>query len=200
MTSKKALLEAQTEILNLLKEQLPSELAYHNYEHTLDVAEASERIAKAENLNEDEILLLKTAAIFHDAGYIYTREGHEQKSCMIATKHLSEHGVQTEVIDQICELILATRVPQQPNNLLGEILCDADLDYLGRDDYFPISNSMFNELKHYGLIKTESEWKEMQVRFLEGHRYFTKTANDTRQSKKEEHLQKIKESLKAFNV
>ena len=195
MVLKNVLLEVQEKILEILKEKLPSNLYYHNYDHTIDVLEAAERIAKAENSSDEEILLIKTAAVFHDVGYIFSRENHEQKSCMMASEMLAERGVDKAIIEKICELILATKFPHKPKNKLGEIICDADLDYLGRDDYFPISRNLFKEFIDSGMIKNEVDWKKMQVKFLETHHYFTKTAIESRKSKKEEHLRSIKESF-----
>ena len=195
MALKNVLLELQGNILDMLKEKLPSNLYYHNYEHTIDVMESAERIAKSENSTEDEILLIKTAAVFHDVGYIVSRENHEQKSCMLASEMLLEKGVEKNIIEKICELILATKFPHKPKNKLGEIICDADLDYLGRDDYFPISRNLFKEFIDSGMIKNEDEWKKMQIKFLETHHYFTKTSIEKRKKKKEEHLKKIKDSI-----
>ena len=192
MTSHQILLDIQSRMLIILKEELPPELSYHSYEHTLDVLHATEQIAKGENVSLDEMLLLKTAAVFHDMGYIHSRVNHEQKSCMIARKILASEGIPEGAIEKICELILATQVPQNPKDLLGQIICDADLDYLGRDDYFPISQNVFTEFKYFGILKDAQEWKKMQIKFLESHQYFTKTANSLRNVKKEENLLKIK--------
>lgn len=194
MGKKKTLMDILNKTLGMLKEKLPSDLYYHNYEHTLDVLGATERIAIAENATEDEILLLKIAAAFHDTGYIYSRENHEQRSCAIAREIITGEGISDEIADRVCELILATKVPHNPKDKLSEILCDADLDYLGRDDYFTVSEKVFKEFKLFGIVSDEREWKDMQVKFLESHRYFTKTSNDLRKKKKEEHLRKIKES------
>ena len=187
--------DIQGKIFEMLKEKLPSYLHYHNYEHTLDVIEAAERIAKAENVSNEELALVKTAALFHDVGYIYSRENHEQKSCDVAREMLSGNGINKDDIEKVCDLILATRVPQIPNDKLSEIICDADLDYLGRDDYFSISNNVYKEFKNFGIVKDENDWKHVQVKFFESHRYFTKTSKDSRNKKKEENLKKIKESL-----
>ena len=195
MTSNNVLSDLQKKVLEMLKEKLPSNLYYHNYYHTLDVLNATEQIAKAENATYEETLLLKTAAVFHDVGYIYSRENHEQKSCAMAKEMLSAIGIKKDDIEKICELILATKFPHHPKDKLGEIICDADLDYLGREDYFSISQNLFKEFKDAGIIKDENDWKQMQVKFLETHHYFTNTSINTRKNKKEEHLRKIKEGL-----
>jgi uncharacterized protein len=194
MSSKKVLSGIREAVLNLLKEKLPPSLTYHTFEHTMDVMDAAVRIGEAENINDDDLEILKTAAVFHDTGYMYTRENHEEESCQLAQKYLSSNGIDKVVIDKVCDLILATKVPQRPKNKLDEIICDADLDYLGRDDYFPISENVFKEFKHFGVVNSANEWKQMQIKFLESHKYFTKTSNETRNKQKEENLRMIKNS------
>lgn len=200
MTSKKILMELHQRVLDMLRNNLPPELSYHNYEHTVDVLNAVERIAMAENTTDAELMLLKTAAVFHDTGYIYSRDNHEQRSCTIAREILREIGADEESIEKVCEIILATRIPQEPKDKLSEIMCDADLDYLGRDDYFPISQKVFSEFKMFGIIKDEIEWIPMQVKFLESHHYFTQSSINTRAGKKEENLIRIKENHKKNSI
>jgi hypothetical protein len=95
-------------------------------------------------------------------------------------------------IEIICGMIRATKIPQQPQNKLEEIIADADLDYLGRDDFFTIGGQLFNELKARNVVKDESVWDQIQIKFLENHRYFTVTAQTLRAEQKEKHLQIIK--------
>ena len=92
-------------------------------------------------------------------------------------------------------MIMATKIPQSPKNHLEEIICDADLDYLGRDDFFVIGDKLFAELSMYGIIDSENDWNKLQVTFLEKHHYFTKTALKNRKSKKEQHLVLIKSKI-----
>jgi hypothetical protein len=92
-------------------------------------------------------------------------------------------------------MIMATEVPQRPIDALGEVLCDADLDYLGRPDFFRIGNLLFQELKSRGALSTEREWNELQVRFLSGHRYFTATCQRLREPIKQQHLATVRQWL-----
>jgi uncharacterized protein len=195
MSLKKVLTDASEQLLKMLKEKLPAELTYHTFGHTMDVVEAAERIAKAENVSDDDLLIVRTAAVFHDSGYMISRENHELKSCMIARELLSSKGADEETIERVCTLILATKIPHEPKDKLSEIICDADLDYLGRDDYFPISQTVFDEFRHFGVVTNKEDWKQMQLKFLGSHRYFTKTSNEDRQEKKMENLKKIKEDF-----
>ena len=120
---------------------------------------------------------------------------HENASCAIAESTLPDFGYTPEDIRQICGLIQATELPQAPHNLLAEIIADADLDYLGREDFFTIGEKLFEEFSFFKVVNTRDEWNRLQVRFLEKHHFFTQTALMLRQAKKEEHLEMIKESL-----
>lgn len=186
-------------ILQKLRNELSPQLFYHSVEHVLDVYHAAEQIGKAEEISAEEADLLLTAALFHDSGFLKGAKDHEAESCRIARKTLPGFDYLPVEIEQICGMIMATKIPQLPKNNLEEILADADLDYLGRDDFFEIGQQLFEELSVFGTIKTVQEWNELQVRFLESHHYFTKTALQLRQKKKEEHLQKIKSKIKDQN-
>ncbi len=144
-------------ILNKLRNELPAHLSYHGIDHTLDVYSAAERIAKEKGISNYERKLLLTAALFHDTGFIKKRELHEVESCNFARQYLPLYGYKVAEIELICGMIMATRIPQSPKTYLEEIICDADLDYLGRDDFFRTGNKLFEELKFEGLIKNEKE-------------------------------------------
>jgi exopolyphosphatase/pppGpp-phosphohydrolase len=179
-------------ILNKLVDELPAHLTYHNIDHTQDVMQAAARLAVAEGIDEAGKDLLAAAALLHDAGFLIGREGHEQASCDIARCYLPAYGYTPEEIDVVCGLIMATRLPQSPDSKLAEILCDADLDYLGRDDFFMLSGRLFTELKNEGLMQHEEQWNRRQADFMGSHSYFTKTAINLRQPRQEHHVELIK--------
>ena len=182
-------------ILKELKENLPEHLSYHSVMHVKDVINAVEEIAIAENVEGEDLMLLKTAALFHDTGFLYGAKDHEQKSCEIAQKYLLDYGYSQPQIDKIKGMIMATKIPQSPKNKLEEILADADLDYLGRDDYFKIGDKLFDELTMFGIVNSERDWNLLQEKFLESHHFFTKTAINNRNQKKQENLEIIKSKL-----
>ncbi|TAE89548.1 MAG: hypothetical protein EAZ80_14130, partial [Runella slithyformis] len=70
--------------------------------------------------------------------------------------------------------------------------CDADLDYLGRTDFNPISESLFQELQNVGILQSRLAWDNIQVKFLEGHCYQTDFAVAHRQPQKAARLAEIK--------
>jgi uncharacterized protein len=184
--------EAKNYIVERLKRDLSPHLTYHSFEHVMDVYGCAENIAKTEGVDGEELELLLTAVPFHDSGFLVNGEDHENISCDMARQVLPEFGYSQDQVERICSMIMATQIPQSPKNQLEEILCDADLDYLGRDDFFSNGNKLFHELLHFGVVKNEEQWNRLQLKFLEDHHYFTKTAIELRKAKKEKHLQQVK--------
>ena len=182
-------------IINKLEQELPAHLTYHNAEHTRDVHDAAKRIAGTENISAEELDLLLAAAWYHDSGFLTCITGHEEESCRIAMEDLPASGYRNNEITQICEMIKVTRLPQSPQNHLQQILADADLDYLGRKDFFIISEKLFEELRQLGSVEDRIAWDNLQVEFLEKHQYFTKTSLDCRQAQKAINLAEIKARL-----
>lgn len=184
--------EVKKFILSKLKKELPKHLSYHSVEHVKDVFDATKYIADREGVKGNDLKLLLTAALFHDTGFLNGLSDHEKQSCNIAKEYLPLYDYSPEQVKVICGMIMATKIPQTPKNHLEQIICDADLDYLGRDDFYSIGNKLFAELSMYGMINTIDEWNQLQVRFLESHHYFTETSIKLRKAAKEKHLKKIK--------
>ena len=185
-------LKAKSYIINRLKEELPSELYYHCLEHTLDVHQSAKKLAKLEGVGGEDLVLIKTAALFHDSGFLKTYVNHEQFGATIAQEALPDFGYNPNQVTAICGMIKATRIPQNPTTHLERILCDADLDYLGRADYYEVSGMLKRELEAKTSLRTEKEWKDLQVGFLEQHRYFTNSASKMRAKAKEIILKELK--------
>jgi uncharacterized protein len=183
---------ARAFILLKLREELPPQRTYHSLEHTLDVYASAIDIAEKEGINGEDLTLLKTAALFHDAGFIEKDDDHEEAGCALVRRYLPDFGFSEEQMDRICAMIRATKVPQQPNDALSRILCDADLDYLGRGDFHRIGRTLFEEFKAYGVLDEEEEWNRKQIAFLESHRFFTSTNIRSREPSKQEHLEQLR--------
>ena len=184
-------------IIQTLSTRLDPKLTYHSPYHTLDVLEQATRIAIAEGIkNQSDLLLLQTAALYHDHGFVSAYKGHEEVSCEIFLKDFKESKLSGEDKKRICGMILATKIPQSPTNLLEQVICDADLDYLGRTDFYLISESLKKEFLHFGIVQTEEEWESLQVQFFENHKYFTKSSVKERNPVKQEHLKELRAKLK----
>jgi len=170
--------DAQISILNKLENELPNHLFYHHARHTREVLTAAEELAALENITETDLIILQTAALFHDTGFLKVYAGHESASCDLAKSLLPDYGYSPENIREICDLILATHLPQTPTGLRASILCDADLSYLGTTDYKENAENLYQEMHSSGLIKNRAEWMDRQIRFLSEHQYFTLSAKE----------------------
>jgi predicted metal-dependent HD superfamily phosphohydrolase len=187
--------EQYPKVVQQLTHGLDARYTYHGLRHTLDVIEQSEQIGIALKCSEQEIQLLKIAALFHDLGFIQTRKGHEKASAELFL-FASEQKLNDTDRQQISSCILATIMPQMPDSLLEQIICDADLDYLGRNDFEKISQDLFQEMHACGEMSDLHKWDEIQVVFLDKHHYHTSFNQSRRNEQKSQHLAAIKERLK----
>lgn len=187
--------KAERHIMKVLEKGLSSKLHYHSIAHTKDVVRAVERYALLEGVTDEGLFLLKSAATYHDAGFVESYEKNEPIGARMAEEILPKYGYSVAHIEQIKELIFVTQIPHQPKNHLEQIICDADLDYLGRDDFHEIADKLRLELREHGKIDSDRKWDEMQVSFLNMHKYFTPTAIASRQAKKEQNLKEVMERL-----
>jgi adenylate cyclase len=183
--------DIQEMILDKLEKELPDYLYYHNVKHTVDVVTEVELIGWAEGCTDEEILILKTAALFHDAGHTVGYDNHEHYGTLLAREMLPKYNYSPGQIDRICEVIMSTKMPPSPKNLLEHIICDSDLDYLGRSDFVPVSNTLYEELKAQNKIGALNDWNKLQVKFISGHQYFTQTARSLREVNKQQQIERI---------
>lgn len=188
-------------ILAKLRTELSGLLSYHGLNHTLDVLKMATEICAGEGVNGRKLKLVKTAALFHDCGFVKNKHaGHEHEGCLIVRAALPGFGYSEADIETICGMIMATKIPQSPQNLMERIICDADLDYLGRNDFYKIGNFLFEELKAYHLIGDEQAWNRLQVGFLSAHRFHTNTNKTLREPVKQAYLQKLKELVATYEI
>ena len=164
-------------ISRLFSERLPEYLVYHTYEHSAMVAETARKIGKGMQLGEEGLEVVMLAAFFHDTGYTEIYRGHEEVSIRIATEFLEQEEYPEQKIKLITGCIRATKIPQQPKNLLEEIVADADLSGLGRKSFFKTSEMLHIEWeKALGMNYTDEEWTQQNLELLAGHRFFTNFA------------------------
>lgn len=172
--------------------RLSSRLPYHNFYHAVDVYSAANVLAHMENVSQEDRFLLKTAALFHDilfrVGYNY----NEEISVRWAKKCLPHLGYSPYQIEKVVRLILATKLPTHPESLLEQIICDADLDNLGREDFFERGEVLRTEL---GAVPGKN-WHESQKKFLGSHRYYTESARSLRDEGKRRNLEELEKMLR----
>ncbi|MBL0883148.1 MAG: HD domain-containing protein, partial [Chitinophagaceae bacterium] len=189
-----------TVVIDKLAHGLPAYLTYHNVQHTRNVVEAVTYLAEQEQLSERDKILVQTAALFHDSGFLQSHDEHEMLSCKMAQKLLPEYGFTEKEIEQICTMIMTTKLPQSAVDTLSRILCDADLYYLGTDTYETMASALYLEMKRFNRVKDEREWLIKQIEFLNDHKYYTDTAKKIMEQGKQNNQTALQEKLNRIMI
>jgi uncharacterized protein len=184
--------------LNRLAVELPADMTYHSLSHTSDdVIPAAMRLADLAGLGKEDTALLRVGAAYHDLGFTESPPEHELCSARIAAQVLPAFGFDARAIERVMGIILATRLPQGPRHLIERLMADADLDGLGRDDFFARSSELLAERRAYGRIVTEEQWWREQIAFLTQHKYWTGYADKLRAEGKARNLALLLERINA---
>lgn len=177
-------------VLNLFNEKLPETFIYHNYKHTQRVVKSTKELIDNYQINVKQQQALELAAWLHDTGYTVAYKGHEEKSVEIAVAFLKENNVGEDVLKMVSRCIMATKLEKQPQDLLEEIIKDADTSHLAKDYFSETSEFLRQELK-LQKIKNYSpdEWIMGNIElFTKKHKYYTSYALKNWQEKKDENL------------
>jgi predicted metal-dependent HD superfamily phosphohydrolase len=189
---------ASRHVAALFEARLPEGCRYHTFEHTAEVTAACLEIGGALGLGSAELEILQLAGWFHDTGYVELRDGHEAVSARIAREFLASHGLPDATVAQVERCIMATHYPQQPRSLMEEVICDADLIYLGRDRYAEQSSALRSEWEStQGLVYTDAEWLDSNIEFLTGGRYHTPYARSRYDAARAGNLRMLEEKRKS---
>jgi uncharacterized protein len=182
--------------LGRLSSELSTNLTYHNLRHTReDVLAGVTRLANRLGLLAEQKHLMEVAAAFHDLGFIQQYKGHEQVSAELAAHFLPDFGLASNQVQAVVGMIMATRLPQSPHNLLEQIVADADMDVLGRPDFWIRNQALRAEVAVYGHPTSERAWYSQQLQFLKSHVYFTGVAEQLRGLGKRQNIAKIEAYL-----
>jgi len=195
MDNKSILQDAEALVTDLLVNKLSKSIKFHTLQHTQEVVVAAEKLAATEQLSEEDHLALLLGAWFHDTGYTGGQaRDHETVSAQLATEFLTSHEASPELTAKVMGCINATRMPQNPTNLIEKIICDADLFHLGTDAFKEKSRLLREEIREFGKEDlSKKEWRQNNIAFLEAHQYFTDFAHRKLQPVKEQHLAELKE-------
>lgn len=193
MDYKELQLGAETFVRSYFSSATDERLAYHNLQHTERVVRAVVQIADHYQLNDSDYFVVVAAAWFHDIGYFTDPKQHEADGAGRAATFLKEHDVPADVIDAVEKCILSTKMPQSPENLLEQIVCDADLFHLGTDDFADTNKTLRKEVELLKGIKiSKSQWRNNAIQLLENHHYHTDYARLLLNDRKMKNLEKLK--------
>ena len=188
--------KARKFIIHQLKAMLPDSCVYHSVYHSLDVEKAVVRFANLEGISKHEVLLLRTAALLHDIGFIVQYNENENFAIEFAQMYLPNFDYSSADIEIIQQCIHATTFSVKPKNQLEKLLCDADLDYLGRTDYYELAAKLRLELENHSQFFNDKEWTDFQLHFLENtHEFYSQSAQNIRGSMKQERIFELKSKI-----
>jgi len=187
-------------IRELFRDELPAGIKYHNADHTLHltkgVVAAANRIAISENVSEHDRELLIAAAYFHDTGYIREYEKNEPIAARMAGRILRLIGYKPNEIVKIQKMILSTDLEHEPKTQLEKILCDADLDHVGREDFFKLDGKLREGWRTRGIdVSDEAKWYKGTLEFIKKHQYYTESQKKLREKGKQKNTKKLLKKL-----
>lgn len=195
-----AIVKQVSEYVEKLFQDYPNpKLYYHNIGHTRSVVKHAEEISQHCQLSSADKMILMAAAWFHDVGHLITgMYEHEKKSVAVMKLFLSCSNVEEETIDKIAGCIMSTKLPSCPDNLLEEILCDADTYHLGTDEFLISDESVRKEFDPTGNIK-DAEWNKQTLQFLLQHKYYTSFCQERLIDGKNINIQLVHARIKGHN-
>ncbi len=181
-------------VTDFLIRELPDNLLFHNIQHTINVVRGVREICKHTGVSDEDREILLLAAWFHDTGMSRVYKGHEAVSQEIAGKFLSKRHYPKEKIGKVLSCIGATKMPQQPQNLLEQIICDADMYHMSLPEYYHLHKLLQEELKLvFDRQYTDVEWAEENLTFLKQHRYHTEYGQLTLEAKKQLNIERCRQ-------
>jgi len=180
---------------------------FHNRDHIFkDVLPATDTLAAKEGIYGEDLDLLRTAVLYHDAGFVEKYWDNEEIGARIAEHELASFGFSSGQIGVVKSIILATKLPQDPKNKIEEIICDADLFNLGGEGFWVSSwNLLWERILHkteipvpYKPPLTFPEWLILQLEFQNGHKYFTISARDLRNGGKHGNIKLLEQVIEVL--
>ncbi len=152
------------------------DLFFHNYKHTQDVYEQVELLGYSENVTMENMLLLKTAALLHDVGYVASYNDAQAMSEKITRETLPLFQYDPQQVDMVCRLMKASHYESKPSGIMEQIMHDANLMYYGRADFITRMMNLFREQQEHQVPVLKTEWLHHQIKRLSNHRFYTRAA------------------------
>jgi predicted metal-dependent HD superfamily phosphohydrolase len=184
----------------LFKDELPGGIKYHGANHTLHpargVVAVANRIAISENISEHDRELVIAAAYFHDTGYIREYDKNEPIAARMAGRILKLIGYKPNEIEKIQTMILSTDLAREPKTHAEKILCDADLDHFGREDFFKLDGKIREGRRARGIdVSDELKWYKGTLEIITRHQYYTESQKKLREEQKQKNIKRLLNKL-----
>jgi predicted metal-dependent HD superfamily phosphohydrolase len=188
--------KAESFVKDFFEQYSNKNLLFHNLAHTQNVVERSKEIAAQYDLNEDEQFIIYIAAWFHDTGHLLTDPSkHEVKSVELMKTFIGKYTIDEELIRQISDCILATRIPRNPQNQLQKIICDADTYHLGTKEFKSTNKQLRKEYELRNIPEPEGGWRKASLEFMLSHDYYTDYCKKLLTEGKMENIERLRKKL-----
>ena len=190
-------------IRELFRDELPDGIKYHDANHTLHptkgVVAVANSIAISESISEHDRELLNTAAYFHDTGYIREYDKNEPIAARMAGRILKLIGYKPNEVEKIKKMILSTDLEREPKTHMEKILCDADLDHLGREDFFKLDGRLREGRRARGIdVSDDAKWYKGTLEIIKTHQYYTESQKKLRETEKQKNIKRLLNKLENF--
>jgi uncharacterized protein len=187
-------------IRELFRDELPEDIKYHDANHTLHptkgVVASANRVAISENISEHDRELVITAAYFHDTGFIREYEKNEPIAARMAGRILKLIGYKPNEVVKVQKMILSTDLEAEPKTHLEKILCDADLDHFGREDFFKFDGKLREGWDAKGIdVSDEAKWYKGTLKIIQKHQYYTESQKKLREKGKQKNIKRLLNKL-----
>ncbi|MDQ0066104.1 Pycsar system effector family protein [Chryseobacterium lathyri] len=181
----------------LFKDKLSSVYFYHNFIHTTYTVNKAEEIMRNTPVSKEDQEKVLLALWFHDTGYIECAQNHEEKGVAILTDFLKQENYSESFIEDVSQLILATKITHEPQNLLEKIVKDADCSHFASYDYSDISDALRKEWELTNVrCFSNDEWNAGNLEMLKDkHHYYTEYAKENWEPLKKKNIRKIEKKL-----
>ncbi len=187
-------------VRELFRDELPDGIKYHDANHTLHptkgVVAVANSIAISENIFEHDRELLITAAYFHDTGYIREYDKNEPIAARMAGRILKLIGYKPNAVKKIQKMILSTDLGLEPKTHVEKILCDADLDHFGREDFFKLDGKIREGRRARGIdVSDDAKWYKGTLKIIKKHQYYTESQIKLREEEKQKNIKRLLSKL-----
>ncbi|MDX1911287.1 MAG: DUF5706 domain-containing protein [Saprospiraceae bacterium] len=191
--------EVEAHIVEYFAQNISPQYVFHDLGHTIQTVAATKTIGEGFRLDSEDMLTVLLATWFHDTGYAQGPAAHEDRSCENAARFL-EGKISAAQIREVQTCIRATKVPQRPENLLGQIICDADLSHLGMEIYWDRTSRLRQEFTlTRNNVMSDQDWVDFELNFMLTHEYHTVVAQELFNKRKAKHIQQLLKQKRRLN-
>jgi predicted metal-dependent HD superfamily phosphohydrolase len=172
-------------IKNYYDTEFSADFTFHNYHRAVAIVRNCMTLGIQMNASKEQLRTLQLAAWFLETGFSKDYYNYHTASVAIANEYLESKGADDDLKKAVEEIILSTRIPEQPVTLLAQILCDARMYHAAEKNFLPAIENLRKEQQL--VVKKEysdKEWLAQNLDAVTNYFYFTAAAKELFEKKK----------------